>query len=101
MGHLAVQAEGFLPGRVAVRVLIVGASGLVGSALAGRLAAQGHFVVSVTRSGGKTGLVDAVAVQMDVAAATEAPDWLPILTEVDAVVNCAGVLQDSPGDSTT
>jgi uncharacterized protein YbjT (DUF2867 family) len=84
-----------------VRVLIVGASGLVGSALAGRLAAQGHFVVSVTRSGGKTGLVDAVAVQMDVAAATEAPDWLPILTEVDAVVNCAGVLQDSPGDSTT
>jgi uncharacterized protein YbjT (DUF2867 family) len=84
-----------------VRVLIVGASGLIGSALAGRLAAQGHSVVSVTRSGGKSGLIDALAVQMDVAAATEPSHWLPHLREVDAVVNCAGVLQDSPGDSTT
>ena len=84
-----------------MRVLIVGASGLIGSALAGRLAAQGHSVVSVTRSGRKIGLIDAVAVQIDVAAATEISDWLPVLRDVDAVVNCAGVLQDSPRDSTT
>jgi len=83
-----------------VRVLIVGASGLIGSALAGRLAAQGHSVVSVTRSGRKIGLIDAVAVQMDVATATDISDWLPVLRDVDAVVNCAGVLQDSPRDST-
>ena len=27
-------------------------------------------------------------------------DWLPLLKDIDAVVNCAGVLQDSPMDST-
>jgi uncharacterized protein YbjT (DUF2867 family) len=37
---------------------------------------------------------------MDVAAATEVSDWLPHVRDVDAVVSCAGVLQDSPGDST-
>ena len=38
---------------------------------------------------------------MDVADAAEISDWLPLLRDVDAVVNCAGVLQDSPGDSTS
>jgi uncharacterized protein YbjT (DUF2867 family) len=83
-----------------VRVLIVGASGLIGAAAAGRLASQGHTIVSVTRRGEQIGLLDATAVRMDVASATEVSDWLPILRDVDAVVNCAGVLQDSPGDST-
>jgi uncharacterized protein YbjT (DUF2867 family) len=85
---------------VAVRVLIVGASGLIGSAVAGRLASQGHSIVSVTRRGEQIGLLDTTVVRMDVASATEVSDWLPILRGVDAVVNCAGVLQDSPGDST-
>jgi uncharacterized protein YbjT (DUF2867 family) len=85
---------------VAVRVLIVGASGLIGAAVAGRLASQGHTIVSVTRRGEQIGLLDANVVRIDVASATEVSDWLPILRDVDAVVNCAGVLQDSPGDST-
>jgi uncharacterized protein YbjT (DUF2867 family) len=83
-----------------MRVLIVGASGLIGAAVAGRLASQGHSIVSVTRRGEQIGLLDTTVVRMDVASATEVSDWLPILRGVDAVVNCAGVLQDSPGDST-
>ena len=84
-----------------MRVLIVGASGLIGSAVAGRLASQGHTVVAVTRRESRLGLIDAIAVRMDVAHAAEVSDWLPLLRDVDAVVNCAGVLQDSPGDSTS
>jgi uncharacterized protein YbjT (DUF2867 family) len=38
---------------------------------------------------------------MDIARATRLEDWLPHLAGVDAVVNCAGVLQDSLRDSTT
>jgi uncharacterized protein YbjT (DUF2867 family) len=83
-----------------MRVLIVGASGLVGSSVAARLASQGHSIVAVTRSAASLGLIDGVQVRIDVARATDPADWLPHLRNVDAVVNCAGVLQDSPGDST-
>ena len=37
---------------------------------------------------------------LDIAAATRPEDWLACLAGIDAVVNCAGVLQDSPIDST-
>lgn len=37
---------------------------------------------------------------MDVSHATGAADWMPSLRGVDAVLNCAGVFQDSPRDST-
>jgi len=39
-------------------------------------------------------------VAMDVARARDPADWLRYLGGIDAVVNCAGVLQDSPRDST-
>ena len=39
-------------------------------------------------------------VSLDVAAATRPEDWLACLAGIDAVVNCAGVLQDSPTNST-
>src|SRR5690606_10333236 len=39
-------------------------------------------------------------VRMDIARTTEFGQWRSCLGEVDAVVNCAGVLQDGPGDST-
>ncbi|TJV37322.1 MAG: nucleoside-diphosphate sugar epimerase, partial [Mesorhizobium sp.] len=37
---------------------------------------------------------------LDMAATLRPEDWLPHLTGVDAVVNCAGVLQDSPREKT-
>ena len=83
-----------------MRVLVVGASGLIGSAVAARLASRGHEITAVSRNGHALGLVQARAIALDVARAERAQDWLPHLAGVDAVVNCAGVLQDGLGDST-
>ncbi len=85
-----------------MRVLVTGASGLIGSALVVRLVAEGHGVVAVARHIARPArsLPAAHWVALDMAAATGPEHWLPHLAEVDAVVNCAGVLQDGPGDST-
>ncbi len=85
-----------------MRVLLTGASGLIGSAVLARLRAEGHEIVAVTRSGGSADRWQFASrwVAMNIARATKPEDWLPHLADVDAVVNCAGVLQDSPRDST-
>src|SRR5688500_15844440 len=77
-----------------MKILVVGGTGLIGSAITARLASRGHTVIAASRSGGRTGHVS-----VDIAHATLV-DWYPLLSGVDAVVNCAGVLQDAPGDST-
>jgi uncharacterized protein YbjT (DUF2867 family) len=85
----------------AVRVLLTGATGFIGSAVRARLLAQGHEVIAVARRAGprmaQPGL-RWVALDMGRAATPEA--WEPHLAGVDAAVNCAGVLQDGWGDST-
>jgi uncharacterized protein YbjT (DUF2867 family) len=82
-----------------VRILIIGANGLIGSAAAARLASEGHDIIGVGRHNSYPGLFRIEWVRLDVARA-ESKDWKPHLAGVDAVVNCAGTLQDSPGDST-
>jgi uncharacterized protein YbjT (DUF2867 family) len=82
-----------------MRVMVVGASGLIGAAVCARLAARGDGIVAIVHRPADLGLVRAEAVQIDLAAATEA-GWAAHLSGVDAVVNCAGVLQDGPGEST-
>ncbi|TIR18258.1 MAG: SDR family oxidoreductase [Mesorhizobium sp.] len=81
-------------------VLITGASGLIGSTLCARLAAEGHEVVRAVRGRTPNGLFQGRSVVIDMARALEAEDWLPHLRGVDAVVNCAGVLQDSARENT-
>jgi len=82
-----------------MRVMVVGASGLIGSAVCARLAARGDTIVAIIHRPADLGLVPADVFQTDLARATEA-DWLARLSRVDAVVNCAGLLQDAPGEST-
>jgi len=84
-----------------VRILIVGASGLIGSATAARLSAEGHEVVGLGRRPAAPGLMKTAHVRLDVAGATDPGTWDTHLRGVDAVVNCAGVLQDGPGNSTS
>jgi uncharacterized protein YbjT (DUF2867 family) len=82
-----------------MRVMVVGASGLIGSAVCTRLAARGERVVAVVHRRADPGLASADVIQLDLAVATEA-DWGAHLSGLDAVVNCAGLLQDTPGEST-
>jgi uncharacterized protein YbjT (DUF2867 family) len=82
-----------------LRVLLLGASGLIGSAVLARLVREGHDVRAVGRRRGNE-LPRVEWVQLDIARTPELGQWRVCLGEVDAVVNCAGVLQDGPGDST-
>ena len=83
-----------------MRVLVLGASGFIGSAVTARLLADGYIVLAASRGRGPVGLATVERLHLDVSRATAIGDWLTPLEGVDAVVNCAGTLQDAPGDST-
>ena len=85
-----------------MRVLLTGATGLIGSAVLAALRSEGHEVVAVVRSAASASRLSSATrcIALDIGRATEPADWLPHLAGIGAVVNCAGVLQDSPRDST-
>jgi uncharacterized protein YbjT (DUF2867 family) len=76
-----------------MKIAVIGGSGLIGSAVAAHLSSRGHTVVPMSRSTRR--------VSVDISKATSPAYWLPHLVGIDAVVNCAGVLQDGPADSTS
>ena len=82
-----------------MRVAIIGAYGLVGSYVSARRAADGHLVVGVGRDieVARRRFPALAWKRADLATASVA-DWASLLMGVEAVVNCAGVLQDSPRD---
>ena len=83
-----------------MRVLVTGAYGLIGSAILARLHRDGHELVGSGR------MIDAAQRQFPYARwiAADFPDlqtkqaWTKLLAGVDAVVNCAGVFQQSLRD---
>ncbi|MFZ5779937.1 MAG: SDR family oxidoreductase [Pseudomonadota bacterium] len=79
-------------------VLVVGVTGFVGAAVACRLHAAGVLVTGVSRSSPRTWL-PLRHVRLDIARATDAETWREHLSGIDAVVYCAGALQDGPGES--
>ena len=84
-----------------MRVLVTGATGLIGSAVVARLKREGHETVAVARTAGRAArrLPASAIVVADIARMTTPALWLPHLAGIDALVNCAGVLQDGLGDS--
>lgn len=76
-----------------MKIAVIGGSGLIGSAVAAHLTSRGHSVVPMSR--GTRG------VSVDISKATSPAYWLPQLVGIEAVINCAGVLQDGPADSTS
>jgi uncharacterized protein YbjT (DUF2867 family) len=82
-----------------VRFLVIGASGLIGSAVCARLAADGHEVVGVSRHPPAAALGRIRHLALDLARAAPA-ELIALLSGVEGVVNCAGTLQDAPGEST-
>ena len=72
-----------------MRVLLTGASGFIGSAVAQVLARRGHEVVRVGRGAGAD-------LHADFAAAPSRDWWRERLAGIDAVVNAVGILRETP-----
>ncbi|MGP6088236.1 SDR family oxidoreductase [Antarctobacter jejuensis] len=81
-------------------VLVLGAYGLIGSAVCRSLRDAGHRVIAAGRSAdmARRVLPDLPFRHCDMAQLTESGDWAALLEGVGAVVNCAGSLQDTPGN---
>lgn len=84
-----------------MRVLVLGASGFIGSATALELLRAGHEVVAGARrpEEARRRLPGLAWSRADFAELQTPEAWRPLLDGVDAVVNCVGVLQDGPGES--
>jgi uncharacterized protein YbjT (DUF2867 family) len=84
-----------------MRILLTGANGFLGRYVLAALAGAGHRVVPAVRnveaarhlSSGEAPL------QIDFNRDTHSAGWLPRLAGIDAVINCAGVLQATRGQS--
>ena len=77
-----------------MRILLLGAAGFIGRELFAALSARGHRVVPAVRD---SSAAPAFSVERPVAVDlnrdTRPEAWLPRLAGIDAVVNCAGILQ--------
>lgn len=83
-----------------MRVLVIGAYGLIGGYVTARLLRDGYEVVGVGRdvTTAARRMPRVQWVRADIAA-MDASAWRSLLAGVDAVVNCAGALQDGPRDN--
>jgi uncharacterized protein YbjT (DUF2867 family) len=74
-----------------MKILITGATGLIGSHALHALRAAGHVVIGMSRrcpDGEPDWLV------ADFGDMTREQDWLPLLESFDAVVNCVGIIRE-------
>ena len=83
-----------------MRILVLGATGLIGGAVADALAEAGHAVTGLGRQVAQAAAARPQSqwVARDIAACARPEDWAPLIEGMDAVVNCAGALQDGPRD---
>lgn len=83
-----------------MRVLVTGAYGFIGSQVVNALRQKGHDVFCGVRgSSVSRGLADLPVIECDLERDTQVEDWLPRLDNIDAVVNCAGILRERNGQS--
>src|ERR1700675_417662 len=83
-----------------MRVLVTGATGLIGAAVLARLNRDGHELTAAGRS-----IVEAQRrapfahwIETDFNRLTPAEDWAQLLAVLDAVLNCVGLLQSDARD---
>ncbi|ANM11287.1 MULTISPECIES: SDR family oxidoreductase [unclassified Rhizobium] len=84
-----------------MNILILGATGFIGSVVAARLVAEGHAVTGLGRNPTRARLKQPAINwrRADLSHMTKADDWDEILNGQHAVVNCAGALQDGLSDN--
>jgi uncharacterized protein YbjT (DUF2867 family) len=83
-----------------MRILVTGATGLIGAACLARLHRGGHDLTATARATGEAQRRAPFArwIAADFNRLTRSQDWLPLLAGIDAVVNCVGVLQSDARD---
>ena len=86
-----------------MHILLLGANGFIGKYLTARLLRDGHRVTGVVRDAEAflRRFPDAEAQREDLNDMIKPEHWEPLLPEVDAVVNCAGLLRPGFGNDVT
>lgn len=83
-----------------MKILILGATGFIGSEVVRSLHGRGHAITGLARS--VTRATDkwpfATWISADLARMIRASDWDTLVRDHDAIVNCAGALQDGLSD---
>lgn len=84
-----------------MRVLMTGATGFIGRALARALLQAGHELVCAVREPVRLDLGEGPwrAMRADLAQVPAADWWAPHLQGIDAVVNAVGIIREAPGQS--
>ncbi len=84
-----------------MRILLTGANGFIGRHITAALLASGQVVVAAVRAVAEVrrAFPEVTVIAADMNADTAAEAWVPRLAGVDAVVNCAGILQGSRAQS--
>ncbi|RYY69363.1 MAG: NAD-dependent epimerase/dehydratase family protein, partial [Comamonadaceae bacterium] len=79
-----------------MRVLLTGATGLIGGSIAQALLRDGHEVVCALRDPGRLAIAHprCTAFAADLASVPSAAWWQPRLAGIDAVVNAVGILRE-------
>jgi uncharacterized protein YbjT (DUF2867 family) len=84
-----------------MRLLITGATGFIGRHLCAALLTAGHQIVAAVRdpASAQRRFPGIEAVRIDMMAMTAPHHWQELLRGIDAVINCAGILQSRRGQS--
>ena len=84
-----------------MRILLTGANGFIGRHITAALLGAGHDVVAAVRAPARLrrAFPEVTAIAADMNADTGPEAWVARLAGVDAVINCAGILQASRGQS--
>jgi uncharacterized protein YbjT (DUF2867 family) len=84
-----------------MKVLLTGANGFLGRYILAALLKAGHDVVPAVRNTVQADrlLPSPASIHADFNRDIRKEDWLPRLDGIDAVINCAGILQGSVSQS--
>jgi uncharacterized protein YbjT (DUF2867 family) len=89
------------PAPAATRVLLLGATGFIGSYVLRQLLLQGMQVIAVSRQP-RDALSNSPKLrwlELSLQTMRSSADWLPSLQQVDVVINCVGILRQRFGES--